>query len=268
MVVANPTVSIIVPSYNVSKYIGTAIDSVLAQTYNDWELLITDDASTDNTCEIVEQYVVKDPRIHLYCLPSNMGAGVARNNSIAKAKGRYIAFLDADDWWYPEKLEKQLSFMHENGYEFTFTAFEYADSSLEVVGISRKPPYISKYFMKLGCNIGTPGVMYDTQRIGKVYMPAMRRSEDWSLWIKLSGLTNGAYSLNEPLWRYRTVSNSLSRDKIDIVKSSIRVYMDVIGWSKIKATTVFLLCFVPLYVIKVMYNKFDSFLYVRKNRWK
>lgn len=264
--VDSPIVSIIVPSYNVSRYIGVAIESVLAQTYTDWELLVTDDASTDNTCEIVEQYVAKDSRIHLYRLPCNMGAGVARNNSIVEARGRYIAFLDADDWWYPEKLEKQLGFMNKNGYEFTFTAFEYADASLKVVGISRKPAYISKSFMKLGCNIGTPGVIYDTQRIGKVYMPAMRRSEDWSLWINLSELTNGAYSLNEPLWRYRTVANSLSRDKIDIVKSSIRVYTHILGWSKIKAITIFMLCFIPLYVVKILRNKLDSFLYVRKSR--
>lgn len=262
----SPTISIVVPSYNVSRYIGTAIESVLAQTYNDWELLVTDDASTDNTCEIVERYVAKDSRIHLYRLPSNMGAGVARNNSIVEANGRYIAFLDADDWWYPEKLEKQLGFMRENGYEFTFTAFEYADSLLRVVGISRKPAYISKNMMKLGCNVGTPGVMYDTKRIGKIYMPAMRRSEDWSLWIKISEFTNGAYSLNEPLWRYRTVPNSLSRDKIDVVKSSISVYTNVIGWSKIKAITIFMLCFIPLYVVKVLRNKLDSFLYVRKKR--
>ena len=225
----HPTVSIIVASYNVSKYIGAAIDSVLAQTYTDWELLITDDASIDNTCDIVRQYAVEDSRIHLYCLSSNMGAGVARNNSIREATGRYIAFLDADDWWYPEKLEKQLDFMREKGCEFTFTAFEYADTMLNVVGVSHKPAYISKDYMKFGCNIGTPGVIYDTQRIGKIYMPAMRRSEDWSLWIKISELTDGAYSLNEPLWRYRAVSNSLSRNKLDIVKSSIQVYTDIVG---------------------------------------
>ena len=195
-------VSIITPSYNVSTYIGIAIESVLAQTFSDWELLITDDCSTDNTCDIVEQYVARDSRIHLFRLPNNMGAGIARNNSIKQASGRYIAFLDADDWWYPNKLEKQIKFMQENGCEFSFTAFEYADSSLNVVGISRKPRYISKHLMKLGCNIGTPGVIYDTQRIGKAYMPSMRRSEDWSLWIKLSEMTNGAYSLNEPLWKY------------------------------------------------------------------
>ena len=261
-----PLVSIIVPSYNVSKYIGEAIESVLSQTYWNWELIVTDDASTDNTCAIVEQYIAKDSRIYLYRLPSNMGAGVARNNSIEHAKGRYIAFLDADDWWYPNKLEKQLRFMQDKGYEFTFTAFEYADSSLNVVGISYKPPYISKNMMKLGCNIGTPGVMYDTKLIGKMYMPPMRRSEDWSLWIKISELSGGAYSLNEPLWRYRTLSNSLSRDKLDVAKSSIKVYTDVLGWSDLKSVIVFLFCFIPVYIVKIIRNRFDSLFYMNRIR--
>ena len=261
-----PLVSIIVPSYNVSKYIGDAIESVLSQTYQNWELIVTDDASTDDTCAIVEQYIVKDSRICLFRLPSNMGAGIARNNSIEHAKGQYIAFLDADDWWYPNKLEKQLLFMQTNGYEFTFTAFEYADALLRVVGISRKPAYISKNMMKLGCNVGTPGVMYDTKRIGKIYMPSMRRSEDWSLWIKISEFTGGAYSLNEPLWRYRTLSNSLSRDKINIARSSIRVYTDVVGWSTFKSVIVFLFCFIPIYIFKITRNKIDSFFYIRRIR--
>lgn len=256
-----PEISIIVPCYNVSKYIGAAIESVLAQTYSDWELLITDDASSDDTCAIVEQYVAKDPRIHLYVLPQNVGAGAARNNSITYASGRYIAFLDADDWWYPNKLEKQIQFMRTNGYEFTFTAFEYADSFLNVIGVSHKPMYISPISMKLGCNIGTPGVVYDTQRIGKMYMPTMRRSEDWALWIKLSEVANGAYSLNEPLWKYRTLCNSLSRNKFGIIRSSIKVYTEVIGWSWLKSISIFVFCFIPLYIVKVIYNRLDSLFY-------
>lgn len=261
-----PTISIVVPCYNVAKYIGAAIESVLAQTYSDWELLITDDASTDETCAVVEGYAAKDSRIYLYRLPQNMGAGVARNNSIQQARGRYIAFLDADDWWYPNKLALQLQFMQEGDYEFTFTAFEYADVSLNVVGVSHKPKYISATKMKLGCNIGTPGVVYDTQRVGKMYMPPMRRSEDWSLWIKLSERTNGAYSLNIPLWKYRTLSNSLSRDKFDVVKSSLRVYTDIIGWSKLWAIVVFVFGFAPLYLLKIIYNRLDSLFYVRRRR--
>ena len=260
-----PLVSIITPSYNVSKYIGAAIDSVLAQTFSDWELLITDDGSTDNTCEIVEQYVARDNRIHLYRLPNNMGAGIARNNSIKQATGRYIAFLDADDWWYPNKLELQMQFMLAEGYEFTFTAFEYADTELNVIGVSHKPKSISALVMRFGSNIGTPGVIYDTQRIGKMYMPPMRNSEDWSLWIQIAEKTGAAYSINRPLWRYRTVRNSLSRDKLRVVNSVLKVYTDILHWSRIKSVLVFALIFLPLYMSKVIYNKIDSFFYLRNN---
>ena len=261
----NPLVSIIVPCYNVSKYIGAAIESVCAQTYGNWELLITDDASTDDTVDIVNGYVEQDHRIHLYRLDNNCGAGVARNNSILYAQGRYIAFLDADDWWYPNKLELQLQFMFTNGYEFTFTAFEYADAELNVIGVSHKPKCISSLKMKFGCNIGTPGVIYDTQRIGKLYMPSMRNSEDWSLWINIAEKTGAAYSINIPLWRYRTVRNSLSRDKLRVVDSVLKVYTDILHWTKIKSVLVFILIFLPLYISKVIYNKIDTFLYLRNN---
>ena len=258
-----PLVSIVVPSYNVAKYIGAAIDSVLAQTYSNWELLITDDASTDGTVDVVTGYIERDARIHLYRLEKNCGAGVARNNSLEHAQGRYIAFLDADDWWYPNKLELQMQFMLSNGYEFTFTAFEYADAELNVIGVSHKPKSISKLAMKFGCNIGTPGVVYDTQRIGKMYMPPMRNSEDWSLWIEIAEKTGAAYSINRPLWRYRTLQGSQSRDKLRVVNSVLKVYTDILHWSKLRAILTFALVFMPQYVLKVVYNRIDSHFYLR-----
>ncbi len=263
---SQPLVSIIVPCYNVSKYIGTAIESVLAQTYSNWELLITDDASTDNTVDIINRYINQDARIHLYKLEKNFGAGIARNNSILQAKGRYIAFLDADDWWYPNKLDQQVQFMLSNGYEFTFTAFEYADAELNVIGVSHKPKYISYLSMMYGCNIGTPGVIYDTQRIGKMYMPSMRNSEDWSLWINIAEKTGAAYSINKPLWRYRTLKTSLSRNKLRVAHSVLKVYTDILHWSKFRAVLSFILLFIPLYLLKVVYNKIDSYFYMRGNR--
>lgn len=265
MMLSQPLVSIVVPCYNVSKYIGAAIDSVLAQTYCNWELLITDDASTDGTVDVVKGYVERDSRVHLYQLEQNCGAGVARNNSLEYAQGRYIAFLDADDWWYPNKLELQLQFMLSNGYEFTFTAFEYADMELNVTGVSHKPKSISKLAMKFGCNIGTPGVVYDTQRIGKMYMPPMRNSEDWSLWLQIAEKTGAAYSINRPLWRYRTLRNSQSRDKLRVVDSVLKVYTDILHWSKCRAILTFTLIFMPLYLLKVIYNRVDSLFYLRKN---
>lgn len=116
-------VSIIMPSYNAALFIKDAIDSVLAQSYTNWELLITDDNSKDNSTQIIEEYAKKDSRIKLYALNKNVGAAEARNNSIKNAKGRFIAFLDSDDVWESNKLDKQLSFMIENGYAFTMTNY-------------------------------------------------------------------------------------------------------------------------------------------------
>ena len=123
-------VSVIIPAYNIEKYVAETIESVLNQTYKNWEIVITDDCSTDRTIDVIEKYASRDARIHLWKLDKNSGAAAARNNSIKQARGRYIAFLDGDDWWYPTKLEKQIQFMEENGYEFTFTDFEYADSMI------------------------------------------------------------------------------------------------------------------------------------------
>ena len=259
----SPLVSIIVPTYNVEKYISQTLESILSQTFKDWELVITDDCSTDSTVELIKQFAVKDERIKLYILSHNSGAAIARNNSIDKASGRFIAFLDSDDWWYPEKLEKQIQFILNTGCEFCFTAFEYADENLKVIGVSHKPKIITHKDIKLGCNIGTPGVVYDTLRIGKMYMPNMKVSEDWSLWIKIIEKTRVAYSINTPLWKYRQLSNSLSQNKIRLIKSNLNVYSQVLGYSKFKSIIVFCFGFAPKHICKMIYNKIDSFLYVR-----
>lgn len=261
----NEVVSIIIPAYNIEKYVAETIECVLNQTYQNWEMEITDDCSTDNTVNVIEKYVSQDTRIHLWRLDKNSGAAAARNNSIKHARGRYIAFLDGDDWWYPAKLEKQIQFMEENGYEFTFTDFEYADATLKTTGISHKPKYLSYRKLLLGNNIGTPGVIYDTKNIGKLYMHNLKFSEDWMLWIDIAKRTGRAYALNCPLWKYRTLSNSLSRNKLENVKQNIRVYRNVLGYSKIAAYLIFFFGFMPLHIYKLLYTKLDSYLYLHKN---
>lgn len=261
---ALPLVSIIVPTYNAERYIAQTIECVLAQTFTDWELIITDDCSKDSTVNIIEDFALKDERIKLYILPHNSGAAAARNNSIEKSTGRYIAFLDGDDWWYPTKLEKQINFIQQTHCEFCFTAFEYADENLNITGVSHKPKKITSRDIKLGCNIGTPGVIYDTSRIGKMYMPNLKVSEDWSLWIKIITKTGAAYSINEPLWKYRILSNSLSRNKIRLIKANINVYQQILGYSKLKSIIVFCFGFAPKHICKMIYNKIDSMLYVRR----
>ena len=258
-------VSIITPAYNAARFIGETIESVLRQTYPYWELLITDDCSSDDTVHVIEGYAQKDSRIKLFVLKQNAGAAVARNNSIDKAQGRYIAFLDGDDWWYPNKLEVQLDFMEEHKYEFVFSAFEYADEHLNVTGVSWKPWRISKRSMKIGCNIGTPGVIYDTKRIGKIYMPKLKTGEDWGTWLRVVQQTDYAYAINTPLWKYRVIKGSLSSDKWKLVQNDIKMYREVLGYSKTQSILMFFLLFLPNHFLKLIKNRIDSNRYLQKH---
>ena len=163
-------VSIITPCYNSAKYIGQMIESVQAQTYENWELLITDDCSTDNSREIVMSYALKDSRVKYFKLNQNSGAGIARNHSIEKASGRYIAFCDSDDMWKPEKLEKQIQFMQDNNYEFCHSYTLVVDENNNVVGLNKKPQRVSFKSTRIINYIGTSSVVYETKRMGKFYM--------------------------------------------------------------------------------------------------
>lgn len=159
-------VSIITPSYNSAAYIAEMIESILAQTYTNWELLITDDCSTDDSVKIIESYATKDSRIKLFRLASNSGAGIARNKSIEEARGRYIAFCDSDDLWKPQKLEKQVEFMQKNGYEFVYCKSDVIDTEGNVIAINNRVRRVS-YFSTIIVNfIGTSSAIYDTRRIG------------------------------------------------------------------------------------------------------
>lgn len=261
---ANPLVSIVIPTFNVRKYIRATIESVLAQTYGNWELLIVDDASTDDTLAVIDAIVGDSDRVRVFGLEANVGAGAARNVGIKEARGRFIAFLDADDWWYPTKLEEQVRYMLDNGYAFTFTAFEYADNDLNVTGVSHKPERISYREILRGNNIGTPGVMIDVETIGKMYMPSMRESEDWALWIAIIKKTGAAYSINKPLWKYRDHAPQNGRRKLDFLKANYRVYRDEVGMSALTSMLMLLFVFLPSQIFKRIYNKIDSWSYMKK----
>ena len=178
-------VSIITPAYNAANYIADMIESVLAQTYTEWELLITDDCSTDNTVDIVRSYAAQDTRIKLFRLEANSGAGVARNNSIREARGRYIAFATAMNLWKPCKLERQIAFMSEKGYKFVYTKSDVIDTAGNVIAINERVPRVSYRSTMIVNYIGTTTVMYDTEGIGKFYMQNVRKRQDWLLWIDI-----------------------------------------------------------------------------------
>ncbi|WP_338367074.1 glycosyltransferase family 2 protein [uncultured Pseudoalteromonas sp.] len=211
-----PLVSVIMPAYNAEIYISESIESVITQSYANWELLITDDHSTDKTQQIINEYATKDPRIKLFINEQNGGAGVARNNSIKQASGRFIAFLDADDKWLPEKLTKQISFMLTNNYAFTFTAYQKLEQG-ELRG-TIKPPVFTTYKKLLSSNvIGCLTAVYDTQVLGKLYMPLIRKRQDMGLWLNILEQVPKAYCLEDVLALYR-VDSGMTQNKLEILK--------------------------------------------------
>lgn len=258
-------VSIITPCFNCSKYLSQMIDSVIAQTYQNWELLITDDCSTDNSYDIAAAYTKKDSRIKLFKLGQNSGAGVARNNSIEKAQGRYIAFLDSDDLWMPEKLEHQMEFIKTNKYKFVFCQALVIDVDGNVVGFNKRRPVVSFNSTKILNYIGTSGVLYDTKEIGKFYMKPIRRRQDWVLWLDLLKVTNYAYCLQEPLscWR-KGDSESLSAHKSKLLKYHRTIYHDYLGYSVFSSYFMFYFKSLPRIIMKKIGYKRDSKEYLKK----
>lgn len=220
-------VSIITPAYNAAEYISETIESVLAQTYEHWEILIVNDSSKDNTAEIVQSYADKDNRIKQINLKQNSGAAVARNTAIQNAKGRYIAFLDSDDLWKKEKLQKQLNFMQQNGFAFTFTAYEHFKEVKENIQNLVKLPRSLNYKQGLkGNQIGCLTVMLDRKQIQNIEF-SRQKHEDYILWLNIlkQGIT--AYGLNESLALYRTGnSKSISSNKLQSALWTWKVYRD------------------------------------------
>lgn len=248
-------VSIITPSYNCEKYIGETIESILAQTYKDWELLITDDCSTDKTRDVIEFYSSKDPRIKLFKLEKNSGAGVARNNSIREAKGKYIAFCDSDDLWLPNKLYRQLEFMEKSGCHVSHTSSLTCMEDGTIFGFN--PAYKSVTYKQI-CNCdkcGTTELIYDASAVGKLYMPDLRKRQDWAfkiLLLKKAGISLGMF---DTLSVYRIRKNSLSRKKNKLIKYNLAVYRTILGKNFFEAWFKFLFGFMPAYILKKLRQK-------------
>ncbi|KAB3058674.1 glycosyltransferase family 2 protein [Escherichia coli] len=233
-------VSIIMPSYNSEFTIKESIKSVIEQTYSNWELLITDDCSTDRTCQIVKEFVEQDDRIKLFVSDKNKGAGAARNNSIKESSGRFLAFLDSDDLWAPDKLKEQINYMIMNGYALTYTAY----SKIDAYGNIKKdiqPPSKVDFSSLLKSNvIGCLTAIYDTELVGKVYMPLIRKRQDMALWLIILQKIDYAHCLNKNLAFYREGHLSLSSNKIKIIKSQWEFYRYYLGFGYVKAMYYFL----------------------------
>lgn len=223
----NNKVTIITPTWNSQNYIQLTIASVQAQTYKNWEMLIVDDCSTDNTVNIIKEIANRDSRIILFEQKKNQGVAVARNIALYNGTGRYIAYLDSDDIWKPEKLERQISFMKRNNCGFSCTSYEVIDSSgkklNKVIHMLDKVDYKNYLVNNL---LQTVGIMVDTFKINKKYleMPNIRRRQDAATWMQILKAGNICYGIQEPLAEYRRTPNSLSSNKIKAVIGTWKLY--------------------------------------------
>lgn len=219
--------SIIMPSYNASRFIAQAIESVRAQTCRDWELLIADDGSTDNTVDIINQYISDDGRIRLL-KGSHHGAAEARNIAIRQAQGQYIAFLDSDDVWEPDKLEVQIRFMQQTGHAFTFSNYYVMDEEGHRTGKVIKVPGEIGYHQYLrNTIIGCLTVVIDREQTGDIEMPLIRSSHDMALWLLIMRRGFKAYGLQKTLAGYRMVGNSNTSKKGRAASDVWKVYREI-----------------------------------------
>ncbi|MFR9621096.1 MAG: glycosyltransferase family 2 protein, partial [Rikenellaceae bacterium] len=196
------------------------------------------------------QYAAKDPRIKLFKLDKNSGAGVARNNSIEQAQGRYIAFLDSDDLWFPNKLKQQIEFMQQANTEVCYSSYVELDDDSGAKRIIVAPKMLTLRDMIQNDYMGFLTVIYDTANLGKVYMPKLRKRQDWALKLLLMQHVDRAVGVIEPLAYYRVRANSLSNSKLGLVKYNIKVYSEVLGYSMIKSCFILLVIFLPNYFYK------------------
>lgn len=235
-------VSIIMPSYNTGKQIAGTIESVQAQTYKNWELIIVDDCSTDDTDNAVEPFL-KDDRISYLKNEKNSGAAISRNYALRQAKGKWIAFLDSDDLWHPKKLEKQIEFMRVHNYKFTFTDYRilYADGEKSPY-IYTGPDKVTKYLMWRYCYIFTSTVMYDREFVGLVQIADLKKNNDYAMWLKIVEKAD-CYRYPKCLSVYCRRENSISSgSKIRLIKYHYIMFREACGLS------------VPLAVLCTMRN--------------
>lgn len=224
-------VSIIMPSYNTAKFISETIESVLAQTYTNWELIIVDDCSSDDTDAVVEKYC--DQRIRYLKNEKNSGAAVSRNNALREAKGRWIAFLDSDDLWMPEKLEKQIAFMEKNGYAFSYTNYYEIDEQSQPLNVTvTGPRHVTKVGMFTYCWPGCLTVMYDAKVVGLVQIADIKKNNDYAMWLQVIAKAD-CHLLDEILGKYRKRAGSISNHSyVKLIKWHYKLFHEALGKGK------------------------------------
>ena len=229
-------VSVITPVYNAEKVIKMTLESVFAQTYKKIEIVLVDDCSKDRSAEIIKEYQQTHPEIVYFLQPTNMGAGAARNKALELANGQYVAFLDADDLWKPEKIEKQITQLKEKNGSFSFTAIEMINGENRVIKSKRKVKEEIDYkFLLSNTMIPTSGVLVDRCIKGDFRMHLRRGGQDYSTWLKLLRDGSKAYGINEALVGYRIDGESLSSNKLKSIKQIWEIQTQDEGIGKIAA---------------------------------
>lgn len=230
-------VSVIMPNFNCGSFLEKTINSVINQTYKNWELLVVDDCSTDDSVEVIKKLQASDDRIKLFINEKNSGCAAARNRALREATGKWIAFLDSDDLWTPDKLEKQINFMTDNGYKFSFTKYEHIDEQSKPLNrVVTGPKKVSKRKMFHYCYLGCLTVMYDAESVGLIQIDnGIQKRNDYAMWLKVSKHAT-AYYLNDVLAYYRKRCGSIShQSKLSLIKYHYRLFRLSENMCKFKA---------------------------------
>lgn len=232
-------VSVIMPTYNCGQFIVESLESVIAQTITDWEIQLVDDCSTDNTLEVIKPYLEKYPQIRYYCLPQNGGPAAARTEGIKRASGKYIAFLDSDDLWSSDKLEKQIAFMEKNHVYFSCTGYAQMNEQGESLGTAMLPAKKISYnkCIRLSNPIGNLTVMYDQEKLGKFTVPLIKKRNDFALWLQILKKTDYCYGMEEILGFYRLGrTGSVSHNKLGQAKYHWQLYHEIEKHNVLRST--------------------------------
>ena len=239
----SPLVSVIMPAYNCGRYIAQAAQSVIGQTLTDWELQIVDDCSTDDTRAVVQRLAAQDARIHYTRLAQNGGPAAARNEALRRAAGQYVAFLDSDDLWTSDKLERQIAFMEKNGATFSATAYDQMDESGNPLPTVCLPPHKTTYrtMLLLSNPIGNSTVMYDQSALGKFEVPPIRKRNDFALWLRILKKTPYCLGMDDVLTHYRVRTDSISSNKLAQAKYHWQLYREIEGMG-VSASAFYVLC--------------------------
>lgn len=224
------------PAYNSEKFIGAALESVINQSYKSWEMIIVDDCSTDDTANIVHEYVKRDNRIKYFKLENNWGAAVARNKAIELATGAYMAFLDSDDIWFSEKLSKQIRFMKKNNYAFTCTSY----TKIDVLGKFLNKTIVAQskrdYDGVLKKCPGNSTVIYNVEKLGKFKIPDIKKRNDYVLWLQVIKKEKYLYGIEEELGSHRIRTGGISSNKQSLIRYHWKVYREIENLSLLKSS--------------------------------